>query len=343
MKIASVKHAIPTEMITNDWVLERFRWHNRLRFTEQQLELLETQIRYWLEVAGTQVRYRVSRSERAIDFALQAGERALQSAGVAPADVDFVIYNGVARGWLEPATACVLQAELGLVNATSFDIVDACASWLRSLHIAQSYIDRGTYRCGLIVNCECGSITYRDWELAEPAELEYRFANWTIGEAATAAIVTDEASVDDFYFTFKTFAEHFQLSMFPLPNVAQFAKAPDERFPALRFSSLSRELFSATIARIVQTFEADPRLRQSYDIYFGHAASEKASRSVANKLGIPYERCFSTYPRYGNTVSASVPLGLSLALDEGRLKRGDRVLIVVGAAGITIGFATFTF
>ena len=64
---------------------------------------------------------------------------------------------------------------------------------------------------------------------------------------------------------------------------------------------------------------------------------------IASKLGLPYERYVSTHADFGNTVSATVPLGMSVALSDGRLKRGERVLVMIGASGVTVGLASFTF
>ena len=64
---------------------------------------------------------------------------------------------------------------------------------------------------------------------------------------------------------------------------------------------------------------------------------------IASKLRLPYERYVSTHAQFGNTVSATVPLGMSIALSDGRFKRGDRVLVLVGASGVTVGLASFTF
>jgi 3-oxoacyl-[acyl-carrier-protein] synthase-3 len=112
----------------------------------------------------------------------------------------------------------------------------------------------------------------------------------------------------------------------------------------MRFFSLSRELFAVTIKKVVEVFEADPRLRDTeHDIGFGHEASTRATSKIAHRLHLPYERYYGTHSKYGNTVSAAVPLGMSLAFQEAVLKRGQNVLLIVGAAGITVGFASFTF
>jgi 3-oxoacyl-[acyl-carrier-protein] synthase-3 len=103
-------------------------------------------------------------------------------------------------------------------------------------------------------------------------------------------------------------------------------------------------LLAIAARKLIETFEGDANLAgPSYDLCVGHAATEKGSEVIRRRLGIPSEVYVPTHARFGNTVSASVPLGLSIALGEGRLRRGDRVLLIVAGAGISVGFASFTF
>jgi 3-oxoacyl-[acyl-carrier-protein] synthase III len=344
MRIETVQHAVPSRRITNDTVLEEIRRSNRDRLSPDALAAVERQVTEFLAASGTQVRYLVDDGEKPLDFVLDAGRKALEHGGVQPGDVEFVIYTGVGRGWLEPATANVVQHGLKLANATCFDILDACASWLRALQVAHSLIRGRVYRRGLIVNGECGFRRYVDLDLTDPRDIEHRLAAFTIGEAATATLVTDDDPDDDFHFNLRNFGEHYDLCMIPLGNAADFA--PDNRngrHAPSRFYAVSSRLVATTIQKIVETFQSDPKLRGGrYDICFGHAASERASQLIGLKLGLPYDIYYSTHPDYGNTVSASVPLGMSLALADGRARRGDKVLVIVGSAGITVGLASFT-
>jgi 3-oxoacyl-[acyl-carrier-protein] synthase III len=344
LKIASVAHAVPSERITNEWILDEIRRQSEGRVARATTEILADQVRMHLEAAGTEVRYRLAPGESGIDFAIAAANQALGEAGLVPGDVDFVIYAGVGRGWIEPASAHALQGALGLVNASAFDVLDACASWLRALHVAHAYLQSGTYRTGLIVNCECGFASYGDLCLTSSEELDDRFATCTIGEAATATVVVADPD-GDFHFTFKSYGDDVGLCMIPLATLPYFrTSAVPATLTPLRFSSRSRELMTSTTRRIIEAFEADPALAdRDFDVCFGHAASDKATRVIGKKLGIPYERYYSTHPTHGNTVAASVPLGMSLALREGRLRRGHRVLAAVGASGVSVGIATFTF
>jgi 3-oxoacyl-[acyl-carrier-protein] synthase III len=336
---------VPGTRITNDAVIAAIRARNEHRLGERELDAVERRVEAQLALAGTEVRYIAHDGENVLDHVLAAGRRALADAGVRADEVDFVIYTGIGRGWLEPATANVVQHGLGLTNATGFDLLDACASWLRALQVAHSFIRGGVYRRGLIVNCECGLSRYADLDIGDMRALDQRVAAFTVGEAATATVVDDGEPEDDFYFVFRNFGEHFRLCMIPLDNAAAFLPpGANGEYAPLKFYSLSRKLIATTVKKIVDLFESDPRLRDaSYDICFGHAASEKAREVIARRLGLPQEMYYRTHARYGNTVSASIPLGMSLATQEGRLRRGDRTLIIVGSAGISVGLASFTF
>jgi 3-oxoacyl-[acyl-carrier-protein] synthase III len=345
VRIASVRHAVPSRRLTNAWVIENLREHNAGRLPGATLARLETRVLEMLEAAGTDTRWALDDGERAIDIARRAGRDALARAGAVPEDVDFVVYTGVGRGWLEPATGTAVQAALGLPRATAFDVLDACASWLRAMQVARGLLHGGGYRCGLVVNCECAHWrAWADWSFDDVDELDHRFAQFTIGEAATATVVTDENPEDDFHFAFRTAAEQFDLCMIPLERVADFVPgAVDPRLVPGRFFVRSRELLGRAVRLITDTFEGDPRLRAGrYDICFGHAATQRVADVVAERLGVA-DVGYMTHGRFGNTVSASVPLAMSLAADEGRLGRGAHVLVVVGSAGLTAGLAAFTY
>jgi 3-oxoacyl-[acyl-carrier-protein] synthase III len=345
MRIAAIAHAVPRRRTTNDEVVTLVREHSTPRLGGERADAIGDQVARFLETAGTDVRYRLADDEKAIDVVLLAARDALTEAGVAPGDVDLVLYTGVARGWVEPATATAIQAELGLERATCFDVLDACAGWLRALHVAHSHLRGGDYRVALVVNCECSLYrSYVDFAFDDVAAVEHRLASFTLGEAATATVVTADPPDDDALFVFRTFPQHYRLCMLPLRSQPDFeVAAPDERYVPERLFSLSRPLLAAGTRRLVELWEDASQMRERpHDIVFGHNPSEPACTLVARRLGVE-DRYFPTHRAYGNTVSAALPLGMSVARAAGRLRRGDRVLLAVGSAGITVGFASLTF
>jgi 3-oxoacyl-[acyl-carrier-protein] synthase III len=345
MRIVTVQHSIPSRMITNQDVLDLIRERNKAQLSAVELNGFTSQVQAFLELAGTRTRYMLADGERAIEFGVRAGAKAIEKSQLTPEDIDFVIYASVARGWLEPATSTIIQAQLGLRNACTFDIAEACAGWIRAMQVAHSLIKTKAYRRGIIINCECGLLQHH-FDLPSGQDLTHRLASFTVGEAATATLVDSENPEDDFHFRFRSYGEHFNLCMVPLPNVANFVTngEVDARYAPGYLFSRSQDLVATTIKKTVELFRSAPNLAaERFDTCFGHAASERSCELVLKRLGIPWEIAVPTHARFGNTVSASVPLGMSVALEDGRLRRGNRVLVVVGSAGISVGIATFGF
>ena len=208
--------------------------------------------------------------------------------------------------------------------------------------MADGLFATGSFRCGLILNSECDVERFGEFRFESVEDIEKYLATYTIGEAATATVVTGELP-RNFHMRFANYGEHAALCMIPLENADQFLPKPAGLRPG-RFFARSHELLSITTRKIIETYESDPVFRSArYDIAFGHAASEKASQLIRSRIGVPEETYFSTHADYGNTVSASVPLAMSLARERERLRRGDRVLAIVGASGITVGLTTFVY
>ena len=344
MKVLSVGHAVPETRLSNAEYLDLVMERNRGRVPGEQLEFFRAMIERGFEVTGNEHRYLALNGETALDFGQRASELALKRAGMDARDVDLVLYVGVSRGCIEPATAYVFQNAVGAVNATSFDILDACAGWLRGMHVVHSLLSAGTYRTALLVNCEMGWDYFMQREFSTAAALDHYFAAFTLGEAATATVVQADAN-DDFRFHIRSFPEYYDLCTIPLHSAPLFGFDGLQRGmePGF-FAAQSTALASATIKCAIKTFEDEPSFfNDNYDIFFAHVASKKGGDIVARKIGLPMSRHFATHQSHGNTASCAIPLAMSLATEQGQLRRGNRVLVAVSSAGISIGVASFTF
>lgn len=344
MRISSVAHALPSRRVTNQELIEAVIEKSRMHFGQSDLRLLETSLRRSLRVAGTETRFLRAHGEKAVDLGLRAGRDALRAASLEPAEIDLLIYAGVGRGWIEPAMANLFQSELQLYRATCFDVLDACASWLRSLFIAQSFIDSGIYKRVMVLNCEFNFKEYANCEIKSIDELRTSFSAFTIGEAATATILSDEGPRNSTYISFKTWGEKHDLCKIPLPHVAEFSNNGYGEITPMRFFTAPTELLSFMIQKLVSHVrEANILSRYEHDIVIGHTVSIAVSSAVASQLGIDGSRIFETHNRFGNTVSASLPLALSVAEREGRLRRGMRVLLLMGSAGVSTAVCSFVY
>ncbi len=138
MRIDAIAHAIPKRRISAEWILRKLRAENASAMSSGELEQMESAVVGFLEGAGSDIKYQVDDDETALTVLRRAAEKALGNAGVTGPEIDLVLYASVARGWLEPATANVVQAELGLSRSTCFDLLDGCAGWLRAVEVART-------------------------------------------------------------------------------------------------------------------------------------------------------------------------------------------------------------
>ncbi len=344
MKFLDIAHALPSLKVTNESMVAQVLERSRKHLSLDELKALESRIWKFFQASGTRIRYHRATGERAIDFALKAGRKVLERAGKSPEDVDLLIYAGVGRGWVEPATANLFQGELGLRRATCFDVLDACASWIRSVFIAKTFLDQAIYKLVMVLNCEFNFREYANFELSSVEDLQNSFSAYTIGEAATATLLTAEGDPGDTQLSFKTWGEKHSLCKIPLPNAGDFSTNGSNGMKPMAFFTHPSELLSFTVRKLVGHFKDTLAIAsQKYDLVIGHAVSESATSAVVKLLNLDPRSVFETHGRFGNTVSASLPLALAVAEEEGRLERGMRVLLLMGSAGVTTALGSFTY
>ena len=345
MRILNISYALPSQEVSNENLIEELVEKNRKNLSSQELENVETRMRKLFKMSGTVTRYHRGLGERALDFGVKAGKAALKKAGVKPEDVDLLIYAGVARGWIEPATANLFQSELGLKSATCFDVMDACASWIRSLAIAKSFLAQKVYKLVMILNCEFTFREYANFDFKSSGDLENAFSVFTIGEAATATLLISNGSEDDSVFSFKTWGDKHGLCKIPLPNMDDFSpNNSSDGLKPMSFFTMPGELLSFTVRKLVSHFKETQAIASKvHDIFIGHAVSVASTSKVVKLLGLDPSRVFETHARFGNTVAASLPLALAVAEAEGRLVRGMRVLLLMGSAGVSTAVGSFRY
>jgi 3-oxoacyl-[acyl-carrier-protein] synthase III len=341
MKIKSIGYALPSKKVTNEDILRDVELKSSKHMSQGDLKKLKFKIEDLFKKAGTDVRYQRAEGETSLQFGIKAGKEALEKANMSPKDIDLLLYVGVGRGWIEPATCNVFLDTLKLKNATGYDILDACASWMRALQVAYLYTKSGMYKNVMVMNCEFNTYEYTTTEFKSYKEIDYLFPGITIGEAATATIFT-QCPDNDFYFTFKTWGEKHNLCKIPLPNVNQYTTGELTKLEPLRFYSHGEKLFKIALPKICRHFLGDEYLKKcKYDIIFSHAASDPMTEKVIRLSKLDIKKAYNIHAKCGNTVSASVPLAMGLAIDDGTFKKGHDVLIGFGSAGFTSAWCAF--
>lgn len=344
MKIETIKVSLPTRAISNQTVIELIREQSH-DVPAEIFDKIASRIKILLRLSGSQNRYWRNETETPIELLKNAYREAMQEVEWKPDDIDLLIYVGVGRGFIEPGNAYLVAQSFGLYRADCFDLLDACMSWSRALEIIHNYFATGKYKRAIIVNAEFNSteVGYPDiYRLTDESMLESRFPGYTIGEAATVTLLSNETS-DPWEFHFSSKPNLSDLCTIPLPHYKLFTDNFSEKLAKngpLVFTSYGSELHAYGNTEGIKLFQKLSIPRDKINIVFTHASSSTAWQKGADEVGVG-DKIYHIYPRTGNLVSASVPAAIAMALQENKLKRGDRVVCWVASAGMS--FAVFSF
>jgi len=307
---------------------------------------LETELEIptgWIEqVTGVRER-RYASGETSVSMAAAAARRALAMAGVELDEVDAFVGASTGPQQAIPCTAAFLQRELGAPDGGSacFDINATCLSFVVALQNVAHLVAVGVYRTALIFSSEIASIS-RNLNERESAVL--------FGDSAAAAVIQragpGEASAI-WHTRFATFSSGADLTSMQGGGTLHHPNDPLTTREMNTFHMDGPQVFKKAtrlVGPFVDSFLAETGWEHSaIDLVVPHQASLHGVEWVARRMGFAPERVFSNLAERGNCVSVSIPLALTEALEQGRVKRGDRLLLVGSGAGLTLGAMALTF
>lgn len=344
MRILAIEHTLPEKVLLNSEVIDRITAASRDSLSERDIKHVSSHLSKLFDSTGLKSRHITDSGSRPIDLVTDAAERALKSAGIAAQDLDFIIFGGVARGYLVPSYASAVQYALGASGVQCFDVLDACASWARALQVSHKFLAGQSEGVGLIVNSECGYYDdYDVWSIRSARDIEVEGGFFTIGEAATATVVgQDDASAMEFHS--RTYGEYGDLAMLPIVESHDYMRHRRQPDGPLRFYTRSNELtFNGFRIGLELMKKIDPLKGRHVDAFIPHAGAAPSIDMFVKATKLQEPKLIMSYRDHGNTVSASIPLGLSLAVKDGRIQRGDKVFAAVVAAGISAVSALFDY
>jgi len=332
--IEALGHALPTESVTSDALEERIApVYEALGLHVGRLELMSgiRERRFW--PPGT----------RPSAVATEAGEQALAKSGIDRSRIGCLVHASVCRDFLEPATASVVHARLGLPpTCQAFDLSNACLGFANSLLLVGGMIERGEIEAGLVVAGEDGrplvDETLRVLSAADQVsrdELKAAYASLTIGSGAAACVLTHESISHTNHRllggTALAATEHHELC-----SGDHVAGAADSQGPLMQTDSeaLLREgnaLAARTWERFSQEFDWT---RDGVDRIVTHQVGAAHRRLLFETLELDLERDFPTVSTLGNIGSVSLPITLSLAVEEGFVTKGQRVALLGIGSGL---------
>ncbi len=347
MIISSIAAGFPSLRVTNDELLQQIAVMNEALPKQEVIQYCE-RIGERLRRAGAEARFYRDRSqnEAAYPILKRAVHCALQDAGLTGNDIDLLIYCGVGRGFLEPAMAYFVASDFGM-SCDCFDIVDACMSWVRALQVVYNFFASGRYARALVINAEFNvyehgypSLT----KIASPSQWEYTYPAFTIGEAATATVLTASNAKWDFHF--RSIPQNVNLCTIPLSGFSGFSPNPALDLAPNGIDSFMcfGDAISGRGMRAMLKFIAEVYPQKGiFHKWFPHLATAEPYKRAEKDLGSSVSFYTKTFASYGNLVSASIPVAMHSASREGELNRGDRIVLCPISAGMSMALVDFAY
>jgi 3-oxoacyl-[acyl-carrier-protein] synthase-3 len=301
--------------------------------TNKDLEArIETSDDWIVSRTGIRERHIAADGEFTSDLALGAARKALEAAGRTAADVDLIVLATSTPDMVFPSSACLLQAKLGAKHGAAFDLQAVCSGFVYALSTADLYVKAGRAKCALVIGAEVFS-RILDWNDRGTCVL--------FGDGAGAVVL--EPSSEPGVLSSHLHADGSYAGILNTPgHVCGGAIQGD---PTLKMDG------GAVFKLAVRVLEESARealaangLQVSdIDAYIPHQANVRIISSVAKKLGLADDKCIVTVDRHANTSAASVPLALDAAVRDGRVKRGDTVMLQGVGGGFTWGTVLLKF
>ncbi len=304
--------------------------------TNADLEkMVETSDQWIIERVGIRERHIVDKGVATSDLGVQAAKRALAERGIAPSDLEAIIVATVTPDMLFPCSACLVQHKLGAKRVWGFDLNAACSSFLYALQVGSRFIASGVHKKVMVIGADVMSsiIDYTDRAtcvifgdgagavILEPAEDSLGvidFLHEVDGSGGCSLFMPGGGSLNP--------ASHETVNQ-KMHYVHQDGQAVF-KFAVRKMAELCEELL-----------KRNGLTSDDIDVFVPHQANKRIITATADRLGMPIEKVIIDIDRYGNTTSATIPLAMNSARQQGKLNKGDLALLAAVGAGFTVGTA----
>ncbi|WP_413293976.1 beta-ketoacyl-ACP synthase III [Bdellovibrio sp. HCB185ZH] len=298
-------------------------------------KMVETSDQWIVERTGIERRHIAAEGEGTSDLCLRAAQRALADANLTAQDIDMIIVGTVTGDRQMPSTACYVQSKLGCRNIVAFDLNAACSGFLYSVSIADQFIRTGMYKNVLVLGAEVLSrfVNFKDRETCI-----------LFGDGAGAWVLSRAADGDkNVIASSHLHADGDLAELLTLPGGGSLM--PQSQYVLdnnLHYVSMKgREIFKNAVRTMAlcckEALEANEMSADQVDWIVPHQANKRIVEAVADQFKFPMERVILYLHETGNTSSASIPLAFDWAVQNGKIKRGQTILLTAFGAGLTSG------
>jgi 3-oxoacyl-[acyl-carrier-protein] synthase-3 len=313
--VLGVGSALPKRQVTND----------------ELAESVDTSDEWIIERTGIRSRYVAGDGETTASLATDAARRALEHAGITAADIDLIVLATATPDQTFPSSATKVQAALGISDCIAFDVHAVCTGFLYALSVADSMLRSGNAQKALVIGAETFS-RILDWEDRATCVL--------FGDGAGALVLSAQQTEDGILAT-KLHADGRHNDLLFVDG------GPSTTGTVGKLRMKGREVFRHAVVNLADVLTevlADAGLSAAdVDWVVPHQANARILDATAKKLGLPSNKVVMTVDRHANTSAASVPLAFDTAVKDGRIKRGDVVVLEAMGGGFTWGAAALRY
>lgn len=311
-RIVGTGSYLPRNVVTNDDLAKR----------------METSDEWIRTRTGIRQRYIAEPSQASSDLGAEASRAALASAGVAAKDVDLIIVATATPDYVFPSTACLMQAKLGAPGGAAFDIQAVCSGFVYALTIADKLIRSGQHRCALVVGSEVYS-RILDWNDRGTAVL--------FGDGAGAVVLKPDSKPGIMGSVLH--ADGSYAGILSVPGNVCGGKIVGSPFLQMDGQAVFKFAVKVLDECARETLDQCGLSVADVDWLIPHQANVRILEATAKRLGLDRSKLVVTVDRHANTSAASVPLALDLAIRDGRIKPGHKVMLQGVGGGFTWGAA----
>ena len=302
--------------------------------TNNDLEkMVETSNEWILKRTGISERRILSEDLPSYSMGIEAAKKALEDAKLQAEDIDLIILATESPDYMTPSSACFVQGAIGATNATAFDLNAACTGFIYGMVVAQQFIANGIYKRAMVIGCE-GLSKVTDWKDRNTCVL--------FGDGAGAVIISE---VDEGYGILNSYlgSDGSSGMNITIPNLYVTDDEREKRQNG-KLNSVwmnGTEVFKFAVkAMSSATLHVLDDLNMTVDdlkYVFPHQANTRIIEGAIKKLGVTDEKLHYIIQKYGNISSASIPVALDEANKEGKLEKGDNIVLVGFGGGLTWG------
>ena len=306
--------------------------------TNTELEkMVETSDEWIQERTGIRQRHIAAEGQTTVDLGERAARRALEAAGVEASEVDLIVFGTTTPDLVFPNCGALLQARLGLHGCPALGLEAACSGFIYALSVADKFVRLGEAKCALVVGAETLSRIV-DWTDRSTAII--------FGDGAGAVVLkpSDEPGILSTHLHADgSYVDLLHCPVGPSKGFTHDAQGRLEMFIRMTGNEIFKVAVKSLGALVDETLAANGLDQSALDWLVPHQANIRIIQATAKKLDMPMEKVIVTVQDHGNTSAASVPLALDVGVRDGRIKRGDLILLEAFGGGLTWGSALIRY